>query len=197
MDQPLGFAVGNALEVKEAIATLKGEGPDDLLQLCLVLGSQMLLCAGVAKEEAEAETLLKETITDGRALKKFSEFIAAQGGRAEEVYDTSTLPRASIEYALKAEQSGYVGKIFSEEVGTASLLLGGGRRSKEDVIDLSVGIILKKKVGDKVDKGDTLAVLYANDEQKLTEAKERLLGAYTITETPVERPLFIKKIIKG
>ena len=196
MDQPLGFAVGNALEVKEAIDTLKGNGPEDLLELCLVLGSQMLLCAGVAKEEAEAEALLKETIADGRALKKFAEFIEAQGGKAEEVYHADKLPQASIVEALLSEQTGYVGKIFSEDVGTASLLLGGGRRSKEDVIDLSVGVLLKKKVGDPILKGEPLAILHANDGQKLREAKTRLLGAYTIVEKPVERSPFIKKIIK-
>ena len=196
MDQPLGFAVGNALEVKEAIDTLKGRGPQDLLALCLALGSQMLLCAGVTKEEEEAETLLRETIADGRALKKFAEFIEAQGGSAEEVYHTDKLPQASIVEALLSEQTGYVGKIFSEDVGTASLLLGGGRRSKEDVIDLSVGVLLKKKVGDPILKGEPLAVLHANDGQKLREAKTRLMGSYTIVEKPVERPVFIKKIIK-
>ncbi len=196
MDQPLGFAVGNALEVKEAIDTLKGKGPEDLLELCLVLGAQMLLCAGVAKKEEEAEALLRETIADGRALKKFAEFIEAQGGTAEEVYDTDKLQRASIVYELLSVKSGYIGKIFSEDVGTSSLLLGGGRRSKEDIIDLSVGVLLKKKVGDPVLKGETLAVLYANDEQKLREAEKRLLGAYTIVEKPVERSAFIKKIIK-
>ncbi|MFT3984082.1 MAG: pyrimidine-nucleoside phosphorylase [Lachnospiraceae bacterium] len=196
MDQPLGFAVGNALEVKEAIDTLKGRGPEDLLELCLVLGSQMLLCAGVAKKEEEAEALLRETIADGSALKKFAEFVEAQGGTAEEVYNTDKLQRASIVYELLSVQSGYIGKIFSEDVGTASLLLGGGRRSKEDVIDLSVGVLLKKKVGDPILKGETLAVLYANDERKLREAERRLLGAYTIVEKPVERSVFIKKIIK-
>ncbi len=196
MDQPLGFAVGNALEVKEAIDTLKGNGPEDLLALCLELGSQMLLCAGVAKEEEEAKMLLKDTITDGRALKKFAEFIEAQGGRAEEVYHTEMLPQASMAYELLSEQTGYIGKIFSEDVGTASLLLGGGRRSKEDIIDLSVGVLLKKKVGDPVLKGEPLAVLQANDANKLEEAKVRLLSAYTIVEKPVKKAAFIKKIIK-
>ncbi|HOO27172.1 MAG TPA: pyrimidine-nucleoside phosphorylase, partial [Lachnospiraceae bacterium] len=179
MDQPLGFAVGNALEVEEAIATLKGNGPADLLELCLTLGSLMIIMAGKAKEENEAREMLTAAIADGRALKKLSEFIQAQGGRAEDVYDTSSLPKASILYELKAEQDGYIGKIFSEDVGNASLLLGGGRRSKTDVIDLAVGLILKKKVGDRIKTGETLAVLYANDENKLAEARERLAGAIT------------------
>lgn len=196
MDQPLGFAVGNALEVKEAIDTLKGNGPKDLLELCLALGSQMLICAGVTNDEQVAENLLRETITEGKALKKFAEFIEAQGGSSDEVYHPNNLPQASIIEELLSEQTGYIGKIFSEDVGTASLLLGGGRRSKEDFIDLSVGVLLKKKVGDPILKGEPLAILHANDRQKLEEAKTRLLGAYTIVEKPVERPVFIKKIIK-
>ena len=195
MDQPLGYAVGNALEVIEAIDTLKGHGPEDLLELCLTLGSQMVIAAGIADSVETARKMLKETISSGKALDKLAEFIEAQGGKKEDVYNTDNLSKATIEYALKTVEPGYVKSIVCDEVGMASLLLGGGRRSKEDVIDLSVGIILNKKVGDKVETGETIATLYANDENKLNDAKERLLSAYTFGTEPVEKHVLIKDII--
>lgn len=195
MDQPLGFAVGNALEVKEAIDTLRGEGPADFVELCMTLGSQMLIAGGKAKDDTEAYSMLEQVIADGSALKKLAEFVEAQGGDASAVYDTSKLPKASMVEAVKATESGYISKIACAEVGICSLILGGGRETKESEIDLSVGIVLTKKVGDKVEKGDTIAYIHANDRQKLEMAKERFLKAYTFSaEKPTESKM-IKHII--
>ena len=193
MDQPLGRAVGNAMEVKEAIETLKGKGPDDLMELCLTLGSHMTCLAGKASDPDEARSMLEESIRNGSALSKLADLIEAQGGNREDVYDTSRLPVASKKLEFMAERESYVESIMSEDVGTASLLLGGGRRSKEDSIDLSVGIYLDKKVGDKCKRGDVVATLYGNDDAKLSEAYLRLQSAYSFSETPVE----CKKLIRG
>lgn len=195
MDQPLGYAVGNALEVKEAIDTLMGKGPEDLLELCLTLGSRMVLFAGKADSVEEARAKLEESISSGKALEKLADFIERQGGSREQVYNYDSLPKASIEYELKSESDGYISKIICDEVGVASLVLGGGRRNKTDVIDLSVGILLKKKVGDRVCAGDTLAVIYANDENKLKEATERLKAAYFISSEPVSKHKIILNIM--
>ena len=195
MDQPLGFAVGNALEVKEAIDTLRGEGPADFVELCMTLGSQMLIAGGKAKEEKEARTMLEKVIEDGSALDKLAEFVEAQGGDASAVYDTSKLPQASIVEAVEAPESGYIAKIACAEVGICSLILGGGRETKESEIDLAVGIVLTKKVGDKVDKGNTIAYIHANDASKLESAKERFLKAYTFSENEPPKSKMIKCII--
>ncbi|MDE6063650.1 MAG: pyrimidine-nucleoside phosphorylase, partial [Lachnospiraceae bacterium] len=162
MDQPLGFAVGNALEVREAIETLQGRGPTDFLELCLTLGTQMLLLGKKAETEEEARKKLLAVIGDGSALRKLAEFVEAQGGDSAAVYDTSLLPKASLEKEIKADKDGFVGHIECEEVGICSLLLGGGRETKESSIDLSVGIMLQKKVGDSVLSCYKLAVLHAN-----------------------------------
>lgn len=196
MEQPLGYAVGNALEVQEAIDTLNGRGPEDLKELCLTLGSQMVYLAGKANDEAEARQRLEQVLDDGTALHKFADFIEAQGGDREQVYHPEKLPKATLTCEVKAENDGYVEKIRCEEVGNTSLLLGGGRRSKTDVIDLSVGIILKKKTGDQVSAGESIATLYANDEQKMKEAAERLYQSYTFSERKTEPGKLIKKIIR-
>ena len=196
MEQPLGYAVGNALEVQEAIDTLNGRGPEDLKELCLTLGSQMVYLAGKANDEAEARQRLEQVLDDGTALHKFADFIEAQGGDREQVYHPERLPKATLTCEVKAENDGYVEKIRCEEVGNTSLLLGGGRRSKTDVIDLSVGIILKKKTGDQVSAGESIATLYANDEQKMKEAAERLYQSYTFSERKTEPGKLIKKIIR-
>ena len=195
MDQPLGFAVGNALEVKEAIETLRGNGPDDFTELCLTLGSRMLMAGGAAGNAEEAKEKLQRVIADGSALKKLAEFVEAQGGDKEAVYDTDRLPKASIVCQVPSPQEGYIGHIACDEVGICSLILGGGRETKESRIDLSVGIVLQKKVGDFVSKGEALAVIHANDKGKLKEAEKRFLAACSITRTaPVKKP-FIKEII--
>ena len=195
MDQPLGFAVGNALEVKEAIDTLRGEGPADFVELCMTLGSQMLIAGGRAKTDAEAKAMLQQVIEDGSALKKLAEFVEAQGGDAAAVYDTSKLPKASIIEAVEATQSGYISKIACAEVGICSLILGGGRETKESEIDLAVGIVLTKKVSDYVEKGETIAYIHANDAEKLKAAKERFLQAYTFSEAVPEKSVMIKHIL--
>lgn len=195
MDQPLGFAVGNALEVKEAIDTLRGEGPADFVELCMTLGSQMMIAGGRAKTDAEAKAMLQQVIEDGSALKKLAEFVEAQGGDAAAVYDTTKLPKASIIEAVEAPQSGYISKIACAEVGICSLILGGGRETKESEIDLAVGIVLTKKVSDYVEKGETIAYIHANDAEKLKAAKERFLQAYTFSEAVPEKSVMIKHIL--
>lgn len=196
MDQPLGLAVGNALEVREAIDTLKGNGPQDFVELCLTLGSYMLTAGGKAATEEEARQQLKDAIASGRALEKLAEFVKAQGGNPEAVYDESLLPTATVIEEVEAPCSGYIAHIQCDEVGVCSLILGGGRETKESVIDLSVGILLKKKVGDYVEKGETLAQIHANDSKKKEAARERFLKAYTFSKEPVEKPVMIKGIIK-
>ena len=197
MDQPLGYAVGNALEVKEAIATLNGNGPEDLRELVLVLTSLMVVKAGKAKDIREARILLEETLDSGKALQVMKEWIVAQGGTAEEVEHPDLLPQALCQEAVCAEKSGFVTKIHTEEIGRICMLLGGGRAKKGDPIDLSVGLVLRKKVGDPVHSGESLAILHANDREKLAEAKERLLKAYEIKKEPIAvRPL-IWEILDG
>ena len=197
MDQPLGFAVGNALEVKEAIDTLRGEGPADFVELCMTLGSQMLIAGGKAKDDREAQDMLQKVIEDGSALKKLAEFVEAQGGDASAVYDTSKLPKASIIEPVETPESGYITKIACAEIGICSLILGGGRETKESEIDLAVGIVLTKKVGDKVEKGDVIAYIHANDRKKLENAKERFLKAYTYSSEEMPVCKMIKCIINN
>ena len=196
MDEPLGFAVGNALEVKEAIDTLCGSGPADFVELCLELGARMLLVGKKAKSVEEAKEMLRAAIDNGSALRKLAEFVAAQGGDAAAVYDTSLLPTASLEVPLTAEKDGYISAIQCEEVGICSLILGGGRETKDSVIDLSVGIVLNKKKGDYVRKGDTIAVLFANDKGKEEAAEKRLRAAITISENPPAPKRMIKGIVE-
>lgn len=196
MDQPLGRAVGNALEVKEAIATLQGQGPEDFVELCLTLGSQMLFAGGKAQTTEEARQKLEAVIADGSALKKLAAFVEAQGGDSAAVYDPELLPKATIIQPVPAPQSGFVQQIACDEIGICSLLLGGGRETKESEIDLSVGLILEKKVGDPVEKGEPLAFLHGNDSWKLEAAEKRFLAAYRIgEEKPEKRSGIIKHII--
>lgn len=192
MDQPLGNSVGNALEVKEAIATLKGEGPEDFTELCMTLGSCMLLAGGVVSDKEGAREMLKRVIEDGSALSKLAEFVAAQGGDDRMVYEPERLPKAKAIYEVKAPKDGYIRRIICDEVGICSLILGGGRETKESVIDLSVGIVLNRKVGDYVKKGDVLAQIHYNDENKKSACEERLLKAYEIgAEQRKEGPVIL------
>ena len=190
MDQPLGRAVGNALEVREAVDTLRGEGPEDFEKLCRTLGTYMLIAGGAAADEQEAERKLKTVIEDGSALGKLAEFVEAQGGDPAAVYDTSLLPQAEIVEEITSAREGYVTKIDCDEIGLCSLLLGGGRETKESAIDLAVGLVLHKKVGDHVAAGEPLAAVYANDRAKLAEAREKFLKAYHLGDgAPAGRPL--------
>ena len=195
MDQPLGYAVGNAVEVKEAIAVLRGEEEGDLMELCLTLGGCMLQEAGAAGTAEEARTRLIETIRDGSALQKLAELVKAQGGDERAVYDTALLPNAAVKLEVPSDTAGYVRHIMAERVGLVSMHLGGGRVTKEDVIDLSVGVVLHKKVGDRVEQGESLGTVHASDPEKAAQAAELLRACYALSETPVERPPFIKAII--
>ncbi len=164
MSQPLGFAIGNALEVKEAIDTLKGEGPEDLHELVLTLGSQMVVLAKKAGTLDEARAKLEEVMKNGKALEKFKAFLKNQGGDSSIVDDPSKLPQAAYHIDVPAKEAGVVSEIVADEIGVAAMLLGAGRATKEDEIDLAVGIMLRKKVGDKVEKGEPLVTLFANRE---------------------------------
>ena len=195
MDQPLGYAVGNALEVIEALDTLDGKGPQDFKEVVFALGSLMLQLAGRAADEKEACALMEGVIADGSAKKKFAEFIEAQGGDPAPVFDPSLLAVAETKIPVIAEKDGYVHRILAEEIGIACMSLGGGRETKESEIDLSVGIVLKKKNGDAVAAGDTLAVIYGNDEEKLARARERVAGAYEILGEPAKKQPVIRKYI--
>lgn len=196
MNQPLGLAIGNALEIEEAINTLKGNGPQDLLDIALELGSNMVVLANKASNTDEAKKLLLETIESGEAIKKLKEFIANQGGETEVIDDTSKLPKAKYVIEVKAERDGYINKIHSENVGLIAMELGAGRATKEDVIDLAVGIVLNKKVGEEVKVGDTLAYVHANDKEKGNKAVCDLLKEIEID--PNKKPVnpLIYKVIK-
>ncbi|XJZ26107.1 pyrimidine-nucleoside phosphorylase [Bacillota bacterium Lsc_1132] len=190
MSQPLGYAIGNALEVKEAIDTLKGKGPKDLTELCLTLGSHMVYLAEKAHSLKEARERLEKAIEDGTALEKFKTFLRSQGGNASIVDDPSKLPQAKYQFELEAKEDGYVSEIIADEVGTAAMLLGAGRATKESVIDLAVGLVLRKKIGDKVSKGESLVTLYSNF-QNVNEIKDKLYENIKISASKVEAPILI------
>ena len=196
MSQPLGYAIGNSLEVIEAIETLKGQGPADLTELCLVLGSKMIVAGGKAESIDEARTMLKAVIDDGSALELFGKLIEAQGGNASIIHDTSLLPTAKHQIEVPATASGYVTKIEADDIGVAAMLLGAGRATKEDKIDLAVGIVLTKKIGDPVQKGEPLAIIHSN-----TENVERSLSLIQnhihIDQQPVKSPQLICEMITG
>ncbi len=195
MDQPLGNMVGNALEVKEAIETLDGNGPEDLTELSYVLGAYMLIAAGKADSLEEGMEKLRETIENKSALNKFREFIEAQGGDGAVVENTEMLPKASIIMDIISEEAGFIKRIDTSEIGMVSLILGGGRETKDSAIDLSVGIELKKKIGDRIEKDEVIATIYANDLERLKAAKERLDLAYEISVTPVNKQQLVKWVI--
>lgn len=180
MNQPLGFAVGNSLEVKEAIDTLKGRGPADLHELCLVLGSKMVVLAGKAQTETEAHAMLEEVIENGKAVEAFKTFLSAQGGDSSVVDHPEKLPNAKYKIPVLSEEAGFVKGIAADEIGTAAMLLGAGRVTKDSVIDLSVGVVLHKKIGDKVRKDEPIATIHSNIEV-VEIPKMRILQAYTLS----------------
>lgn len=173
MSQPLGFAIGNALEVKEAIDTLKGQGPKDLEELCLALGSQMVYLAGKAASLEEAKKRLQEVMANGQALAKFKEFVQNQGGNPEVVDHPELLPAAKYKIEVPAKEDGVVAEIVADAIGTAAMLLGAGRATKESQIDLAVGLVLNKKVGDGVKAGESLVTIHANS-QEVTAVIEKI-----------------------
>ncbi len=197
MSQPLGHAVGNALEVKEAIDALHGGGPQDFIQHCLAVAEQMVILGGKASDAEEARRLLLETVRSGRAWAKFRQFIAAQGGDVTVVDDPAQLPQAAIVEELPAPRGGYIAAINAAEVGQASMGLGAGRAKKGDPIDHAVGVVLRAKVGDRVEAGQPLLDIHANDAARLAEAREQLSSAYAWSDTPVDEPPLIRRIIAG
>ncbi|MEN8700856.1 pyrimidine-nucleoside phosphorylase [Bacillus infantis] len=194
MSQPLGFAIGNALEVKEAIDTLRGEGPEDLTELCLTLGSHMVVLAEKAESPAQAREMLEQAIKDGSALEAMKTFLSSQGGDASVVDDPSRLPQAKYVYELDAKEDGYVSEIVADAVGTAAMVLGAGRATKESEIDLAVGLMLRKKIGDTVSKGESLATIYSNFED-VEEVKERLYSNIKIKAAKVDAPVLVHEEI--
>lgn len=193
MDEPLGFAVGNSLEVIEAIETLKGNGPKDFVMLCETLGAYMLVLAKVCESFEEGKKMIQDAISSGRALEKLKEFIENQGGDKRVVDDYELLPKSENIVPIKSPKSGYISKIEAEEIGVSAMILGAGRETKEDELDLSAGIVLQKKVGDYVNEGDVLAYMHYNKEEKFEQAKERFINAYEIVDEKTEP----KKLIYG
>ena len=189
MDRPLGYAVGNSLEVIEAVETLKGHGPEDFTEVCLTLAGNMLSLAGKGSVK-ECKELAKRAIQDGSALAKFKQTVAAQGGNAALIDDTEKFAKAKYAYAVKSETRGYICKVNTEAYGLASLALGAGRNTMEDEIDYSAGIMLKRKTGDFVEAGEEIATLYSNDKSKFAQAEKLLLSATQIQEKkPQDEPL--------
>ena len=196
MDQPLGYAVGNALEVKEAISVLKGEMRGDVLELCLTLGSLMVTEAGIADSLDDARAMLLKTIEDGTALEKLAGMVERQHGDPKSVYDVSLLPQAPVVVEVPSEVCGYVNHIEADAVGLVAMHLGGGRETKESEIDLSVGIILRKKLGDRVEAGESIAQIHAANAEDAQRAIKELLACYTFSTEPVEPSSFIKDIVR-
>ncbi len=196
MERPLGKNIGNSLEVIEAIEVLKGNGPDDLKEVCLTLASQIVaLCEGITEEKARA--LCEDSLNSGKAFEKFKEWIASQGGQKEWLENTELFPKADYSYDVLAESEGFISKMDAEKIGVSSVILGAGRETKNDVIDMSAGIVLNKKTGDYVKKGDLLATLYSCNKNSFEASKERFLSALEIgNEKPEDEPL-ISKIIKA
>ncbi|OLF97185.1 Pyrimidine-nucleoside phosphorylase [Bacillus licheniformis] len=193
MSQPLGFAIGNALEVKEAIDTLKGEGPEDLTELVLTLGSQMVVLAKKAETLDEAREKLIDVMKNGKALQKFKDFLQNQGGDSSVADNPEKLPQAAYKIDVPAKEAGVMSEIVADQIGVAAMLLGAGRATKEDKIDLAVGIMLRKKVGDAVEKGEPLVTLYANREN-VDDVIAKVYDNIQIAET-AEAPKLVHTVI--
>jgi len=184
MNQPLGYAIGNALEIKEAVETLQGKGPEDLHELCLTLGSYMVRLAGKAETTEEAREMLEEVINNGRALEVFKLFLESQGGDTSVIDDLTKLPTASYQIEVPAKEAGYVLGIIADEIGTAAMVLGAGRATKESELDLAVGLVLHKKIGDEVKVGDSLVTIHSNTED-IESVKEKIYHAYEMSASKV------------
>ena len=195
MDEPLGMAVGNILEVKEAIDTLKGNGPDDFVELIETLASHMLILGGAVKDFDEGLMRVRESIQSGKALDKFKQFVAAQGGDTKYIDHPELFEQADIIEEIRSEQDGFVGSIDAQEMGICSLILGGGRETKESVIDPTVGLVFSKKVADPVKKGDVLATIYGNDEEKVKQAVLHFKENYHIIEEKPTKPIMIREVL--
>ena len=195
MDEPVGKAVGNILEIKETIECLKGNMPSDIKEIILGIGSQIIRLAGEGDNIEENKNKIMENINNGKAYQKFIELVQNQGGDVSYIENTEKFEKAKYIIPLKSEKSGYIEKLNAEAIGVASVHLGAGRVKKEDGIDYSVGIWLEKKIGDKVQEGEVLAYIHSNDEQKGQQAIEEVKKAYRITEQNVEPEKYILDII--
>ncbi|HEY6103135.1 MAG TPA: pyrimidine-nucleoside phosphorylase [bacterium] len=195
MTQPLGLAIGNALEVREAIATLAGSGPEDLRELCLALGSHMLVLAGVAETPEAARARLTAALAGGTARRKFAEMVRAQGGDASIVDEPDRLPAAPVREVVTAPAEGFVGTIDAEALGIAAMTMGAGRAAKDDSIDPAVGIILRAKVGARVRRGEPLADLHLADRRQAGDAAARVAAAYRFMPEPPELRTLIREVI--
>jgi len=195
MEQPLGNAVGNWLETKEAIETLKGEGPADFVELTLALSAQMLKQGEIVKNISEGTNLLKKKIASGEAFGKFLQIVEMQGGDVASVEKPESYPTSKFSFELKSDQSGYVSQIHSRQIGQISMALGAGRSSMDDAVDYTSGIVLKKKIGDKVEAVETLAFAYSNSEELLAENKTRLKNALVISSEKTQQPHLIYGVI--
>ena len=195
MDRPLGFAIGNSLEVVEAIETLQGNGPADLTELCIALASH-ILCLAEKGDYATCENMVKKAIEDRSALQMFADMVAAQGGDKEWILHPEHFPKAAYSHEVKAEKDGYIIGVDTESYGVASLLLGAGRNTKEDVIDPTAGIMLCKKTGDFVKKGETLAVLYSGKQSGFAASEARLLQATKLGDSAIEKAPLILDVVE-
>lgn len=197
MNEPLGLAVGNALEVKEAIEALRGNGPEDLMDLCYTCGSIMLVQAKIAKDKIAARKMLEEVISNGRAFNKFKEMVAAQGGDVDYILYPRKFPLAKNIVPIYAKQDGYVKEINALEIGLSSMRLGGGRETLDDVIDMSAGIMLNKKVGDLVKEGEPLCYLHTNKSvDVINQVVKDVANSYVICKEFVEKPKVILEVIE-
>ena len=195
MSQPLGYAVGNSLEVSEAIQVLNNEGPEDLKELCIYIAGNMVLLANKAHSLEEAMDLVTSKLISGEALGKLKDFVRAQGGDATIIDDTSRLPVSRYQFEVRSEKNGNIASIKADAIGYAALILGAGRESKESKIDLTAGLVLHKKIGDEVSKNDVLATLYTNKEEAIIQAKNVLLSSIQYSTSYVEKPKLIKAIV--
>ncbi len=191
MDEPLGYGIGNSIEVMEALSVLRGEGPDDLRDVCVALASEMLsLVHGWSSEESRAR--VDDVLTSGKALQTFKSWIEAQGGDTGVIYDENLFPSCEFSAPVTADRSGYVSAIDAESVGICSVMLGAGRAEKKDTIDYGAGIVLKKKVGDFIEEGDVIAELYTNRKEAIDAVAEKLKDSYSVSEEKVEvKPVII------
>ena len=191
MDEPLGYAVGNSLEVIETINFLKGNMPEDLKQVVLELGAFMIKLAGKGENIETNKEKMLENIENGKGYEKFLQMVENQGGDISYIKDTNKFPKAQYIEKVSSDSSGYINSMNAKQIGEIVCDLGAGRITKEDNIDYSVGIILNKKVSDNIESGEELATIYANSEEKLKEAKSKLLEVIQITEKEVEKPKMI------
>lgn len=197
MNQPLGHAIGNALEVREALATLAGRGPRRLTELCLILGGEMVALAGKAPNSEAGRALVEEALRSGRGLAQFERWVAAQGGDPAVAREPDRLlPHAPVRLSVRSRTAGYVAAVDAERLGLAARDLGAGRRQKEDAVDLSVGIVVRVEVGERVEEGQEVATIHAADPRQAAETAEAVLAAYSLAEVPPEVPPLVYEVVR-